>query len=208
MLTHRFITLEGIDGVGKSTHIPFVAQYLIDKGFQVTCTREPGGTRLGEKLRKILLDPSLPLSLDTETLLIFAARAEHIHQVIKPALQKGYWVLSDRFTDATFAYQGGGHCVAFDRIAALANWVQQGLIPALTLLIDIPPNIALARLAPRRRTDRFEQKSLLFYQRVRETYLDLAKQAPQRFIVIDGQQTIEQTQQEITQRLNQYFAQQ
>lgn len=208
MLTHRFITLEGIDGVGKSTHIAFVAQYLIDKGFQVTCTREPGGTKLGEKLRKMLLDASLPLSLDTETLLIFAARAEHIHQVIKPALEKGHWVLSDRFTDATFAYQGGGHCIAFDRIATLADWVQQGLMPALTLLIDMPPNVALARLAPHRHTDRFEQKSLLFYQRVRETYLDGAKKAPQRFIVIDGQQTIKQVQQEITQRLNQYFAQQ
>lgn len=208
MLTHRFITLEGIDGVGKSTHISFVAQYLIDKGFQVTCTREPGGTKLGEKLRKMLLDASLPLSLDTETLLLFAARAEHIHQVIKPALQKGHWVLSDRFTDATFAYQGGGHGVAFDRIATLADWVQQGLTPALTLLIDMPPNIALTRLAPHHYKDRFEQKSLLFYQRVRATYLDWAKKAPQRFMVIDGQQTIKQVQQEITQRLNQYFAQQ
>ena len=203
MLPNRFITIEGIDGAGKSTQAQFIEQYLTKKGQQVTLTREPGGTQLGEQLRLILLDAKIPLSLDTEILLMFAARAEHIHQVIRPALEQGYWVISDRFTDATVAYQGGGHGADLHRIKQLANWVQQDISPCLTFLIDLPPKVAKMRLSTHCHLDRFESQTIDFHQRVHNAYLKIASKNPNRFVIIDGEQSIKTIQQAIIQPLNQ-----
>jgi len=203
MLSNRFITIEGIDGAGKSTQAKFLEQHLAQKGYRVILTREPGGTQLGEQLRQILLDGKIPLSLDTEILLMFAARAEHIHQVIRPALEKGYWVISDRFTDATLAYQGGGHGADFHRIQQLAHWVQQDISPYLTFLIDLPPEVAKMRLSTHCHLDRFESQTIDFHQRVHKAYLQIASKNPSRFIIIDGKQPVEVIQQAIVQPFNQ-----
>lgn len=190
----RFITLEGIDGAGKSTHLSAVRQWLAERSIRAVFTREPGGTELGERLRALLLDVKSNISLDTETLLMFAARMEHITQVIRPALQRGEWVVSDRFTDATFAYQGGGRGVSAERIAQLENWVQQGLQPDLTLLFDVPLKVAQQRMSTTRTLDRFEQEQTDFHQRVRDAYLARAHADPARFAVLDATCTIEQTE--------------
>jgi len=182
----RFITLEGIDGAGKSTQVDYVAQLLRDQGVELVVTREPGGTALGEQLRQLVLHQ--PMTPRTETLLVFAARAEHIAAVVEPALNAGRWVLCDRFTDATFAYQGGGRGVAEADIAALELWVHGDLQPDLTLLFDVPPEIAAARLAGARTADRFEQQQAQFFARVREVYLSRAGRHAERFVVIDGTQ--------------------
>jgi len=182
----RFITLEGIDGAGKSTQVDYVAQLLRDRGVELVVTREPGGTELGEQLRQLVLHQ--PMTPRTETLLVFAARAEHIAAVVEPALNAGRWVLCDRFTDATFAYQGGGRGVAEADIAALELWVHGDLQPDLTLLFDVPPEIAAARLAGARTADRFEQEQAQFFARVREVYLSRAGRHAERFVVIDGTQ--------------------
>ncbi len=183
----RFITLEGIDGSGKSTHAGWLADSIRSRGHRVVETREPGGTRLGEKLRELLLH--VPMSHDSEALLMFAARREHVEQVIQPALQQGAWVLCDRYTDATFAYQGGGHGVESARIAALADWVQAGCRPDLTLLFDVPPEVSRTRLAKAasegRVLDKFEREREDFFARVRAAYLDLARAEPARFRIID-----------------------
>lgn len=195
----RFITFEGIDGAGKSTHLQWFAQrlkQLLDPyGKQLVITREPGGTPLAEQLRKLVL--KYPMDLETETLLIFAARKEHIVQVIRPALARGDWVLSDRFTDATFAYQGGGRGLATDKLNMLEYWVQAELQPNLTLLFDLNTNIAQARLAQARQPDKFEAESSEFFQRTRQAYLQRAQAQPQRFIVINAAQSIELVRQEI-----------
>jgi dTMP kinase len=182
----RFITLEGIDGAGKSTQVDYVAQLLRGRGVELVVTREPGGTELGEQLRQLVLHQ--PMTPRTETLLVFAARAEHIEAVVEPALNAGRWVLCDRFTDATFAYQGGGRGVAEADIAALERWVHGDLQPDLTLLFDVPPEIAAARLASARTADRFEQEQTQFFARVREVYASRAGRYAERFIVIDGTQ--------------------
>jgi len=182
----RFITLEGIDGAGKSTQVDYVAQLLRGRGVELVVTREPGGTELGEQLRQLVLHQ--PMTPRTETLLVFAARAEHIAAVVEPALNAGRWVLCDRFTDATFAYQGGGRGVAEADIAALEGWVHGDLQPDLTLLFDVPPEIAAARLASARTADRFEQEQTQFFARVREVYASRAGRYAERFIVIDGTQ--------------------
>ena len=182
----RFITLEGIDGAGKSTQVDYVAQLLRDQEVELVVTREPGGTALGEQLRQLVLHQ--PMTPRTETLLVFAARAEHIAAVVEPALNAGRWVLCDRFTDATFAYQGGGRGVAEADIAALEGWVHGDLQPDLTLLFDVPPEIAAARLAGARTADRFEQEQTQFFARVREVYASRAGRYAERFIVIDGTQ--------------------
>jgi len=182
----RFITLEGIDGAGKSTQVDYVAQLLRDQGVELVVTREPGGTALGEQLRQLVLHQ--PMTPRTETLLVFAARAEHIAAVVEPALNAGRWVLCDRFTDATFAYQGGGRGVAEADIAVLERWVHGDLQPDLTLLFDVPPEIAAARLAGARTADRFEQQQAQFFARVREVYLSRAGRHAERFVVIDGTQ--------------------
>jgi dTMP kinase len=177
--------LEGIDGAGKSTHIGGIADFLRGRGKDVVVTREPGGTPLGEKLRELLL--SQPMHIETETLLMFAARREHIERVIAPALAAGRWVLSDRFTDATYAYQGAGRGVAADRIAILERWVHDGLQPDLTIVFDAPVEVALERLAEGQ-SDRFEREDQAFFERVRAEYLARAQADPVRLRVVDGGQ--------------------
>jgi dTMP kinase len=181
----RFLTLEGIDGAGKSTHIAWLLDTLRARGKDVVATREPGGTPLGEKLRQIVLHE--PMHLETEALIMFAARREHLEAVIRPALAAGKWVVSDRFTDATFAYQGGGRGLDRERISVLETWVQGHLQPDLTLLFDLPPQIASGRLAQTGNApDRFEQEQTQFFARVREAYLDRARRDPGRMRVIDA----------------------
>jgi len=187
----KFITFEGIDGAGKSTHIDWLASRLRERkdiGAVIT-TREPGGTPLGEDLRQILLHRKM--HLETEALLMFAARREHISEVIEPALERGDWVISDRFTDATFAYQGGGRGLATSRLEVLESWVQGSLQPDLTLLFDVPLETASERLAGARAPDKFESESRAFFARTRAEYLRRAGQSPQRFRVIDATQSIE-----------------
>ena len=186
----RFITLEGVDGAGKSTHLGWIAERLRGRGHDVLVTREPGGTPLGERLRELLL--SEPMHLETETLLMFAARREHLARVILPALEAGRWVLSDRFTDATFAYQGGGRGLSRDRIAALERWVQGELQPDLTLYFDLPVETARRRLAGSQAAlDRFEREDNGFFERVRGAYLERAAESPRRIRVIDASQGLE-----------------
>jgi dTMP kinase len=186
----RFITFEGIDGAGKSTHIATVAGLIRARGVEVVVTREPGGTDLGEALRALLLAEAM--HLETETLLMFAARREHVAQVISPALARGAWVLSDRFTDATFAYQGGGRGVPAEKIQALADWVHPGLTPDLTLLFDLSREIAAGRLASHRELDRFEVELTEFHERVRDAYLERAAAEPRRIRVIAAAQSSDQ----------------
>lgn len=183
----KFITLEGVDGAGKSSHVEWLGDRLRSQGIDVLVTREPGGTALGERLRDIIL--AEPMSLDTEALLIFAARSEHIARVIGPALEAGRWVLSDRFTDATFAYQGGGRGMPVARIGSLEDWVQQGLQPDLTLFFDVPLDVARSRLlANAAALDRFEQENVEFFGRVRAAYLARVAANPVRFRKIDSSQ--------------------
>jgi dTMP kinase len=186
----KFITLEGVDGAGKSTHLDWIAGRLEAAGKKMVITREPGGTPLGEELRKLLL--ARPMHLETETLLMFAARREHLDQVILPALAGGRWVLSDRFTDATFAYQGGGRGLDLGKIESLENWVHQGLQPDLTLVFDLSVEEAKRRrMAVTVAPDRFEQENLDFFARVREIYLARAVRYPQRIRLIDASQTVD-----------------
>jgi dTMP kinase len=184
----KFITLEGVDGAGKSTHIPRIAELLRARGHEVLLTREPGGTPLGEQLREVLLHH--PMHAETETLLMFAARREHLEQVILPALERGVTVLSDRFTDASFAYQYGGRGVPAEKIARLEQWVQGDFQPDLTLLFDLPVSVSTQRLAGARDPDRFERENADFFQRIRDAYLMRAAQFPQRFRIIDSSQDI------------------
>jgi dTMP kinase len=185
----KFITLEGVDGAGKSTHLDWIASRVEAAGKKVVVTREPGGTPLGEELRKLLL--AQPMHIETETLLMFAARREHLEKLILPALAAGTWVLSDRFTDATFAYQGGGRGLSLDRIETLENWVHQGLQPDLTLIFDLSVEEAKRRrLAATAAPDRFEQENLDFFARVRSVYLARAAQYPHRIRLVDASQGI------------------
>lgn len=209
----RFITLEGAEGVGKSTNVGFVAECLEAEGLEVVRTREPGGTVRGEAIRALLLDPAPqePLHVDAELLLMFAARAQHLEEKILPALARGAWVVCDRFTDATFAYQGGGRGIAKERIAALENFVQQGLSPDLTLLLDMPKEAATQRLESRLRAlheqrDRFEQEQGDFFQSVRDAYLARAEEAPERFVVIDAQHSLGTVQAQIRHALMERIA--
>lgn len=180
----RFITFEGIDGAGKSTQINVIEQTLRDRGIDLIRTREPGGTPLSEQIREQLLNISMDPS--TETLLFFAARAEHLAQVIRPALAKGQWVLSDRFTDATYAYQVGGRRFPAKKVEELEVWTHGDLQPDLTVLFDLDPKIAAERLARSRQADRFEQEDLDFFTRVRQAYLDRAAKNPERFLIVDS----------------------
>ncbi|MDB5761106.1 MAG: tmk [Herminiimonas sp.] len=189
MTVGKFITFEGIDGAGKSTHIAFVADLLHARGKTVITTREPGGTALGEKLRELLLHEKM--HLETEALLMFAARREHLAQVIEPALARGDWVISDRFTDATFAYQGGGRKLPLSKLAALEQWVHPHLQPDATLLFDVPLKVARARLQASRSPDKFEQEKADFFAATRAGYLRRAAEFPKRFHVIDSAQPID-----------------
>jgi len=192
----KFITFEGIDGAGKSSHIAGVVQSLLSRGKKVVSTREPGGTPLGEKLRELLLHE--PMHLETEAMLMFAARREHLAQVIEPALSRGEWVVCDRFTDATFAYQGGGRGVASERLGVLEQWVHGHLQPDLTFLFDLSPNVAGERISAQGRTlDRFERELADFHARVRRAYLERAAAAPQRIRVINADQTIEKIKKQV-----------
>jgi dTMP kinase len=185
----KFITFEGIDGAGKSTHLGFVADMLAARGIRVVVTREPGGTPLGERLRDLLLHESM--HLETEALLMFAARREHLAQVIEPALARGDWVISDRFTDASFAYQGGGRKLGFDKLTVLEQWVHPHLQPDLTLLFDVPLEVARSRLDASRELDKFEQEKAEFFAATRAAYLRRAEAFPARFRIIDSTQPIE-----------------
>jgi dTMP kinase len=180
----QFITLEGVDGAGKSTHAGWLADELRRHGLAVTITREPGGTVLGESLRDLVLHHAM--ALDTETLLMFAARCEHIKEVIEPALARGDWVVCDRFTDATYAYQGGGRELGAGKVAALEQWVHPRLQPDRTWLFDVPLEVARQRLADARQPDRFEREGAAFFQRTRDVYQARAREYPDRIHVIDG----------------------
>jgi dTMP kinase len=198
----KFITIEGTEGVGKTTNMAYVQEMLRKEGKQVIVTREPGGTPIGEKIRELLLDArNNDLFDDTELLMMFAARAQHIHQVIEPALKAGQWVLCDRFTDATYAYQGGGRGIDRDRIALLESWVQGALRPDLILLLDIPVQTGLQRASQRSEPDRFEQEKQHFFERVRSAYLARADNDPQHYRIVDASKPLAQVQAEISMAL-------
>ena len=182
----RFITLEGIDGAGKSTHLRWIARYLETRGIRVKVTREPGGTALGEKLRQLILKGDRRLHPETETLLMFAARREHVHKVIAPALRRGVWVLCDRFTDATYAYQSGGSGVSWRKIGTLERWVHGNLQPDLTLLFDISPKLARRRTGRQGYRDRFEREREGYYRRVRRVYRRRAATSRGRIRMVDA----------------------
>lgn len=197
MTRGKFITLEGMDGAGKSTHLAWIPDFLQARGVQVRLTREPGGTPLGERLRELMLDKNQQLHGETEALLMFAARREHLDKVIRPALNAGTWVVCDRFTDATFAYQSGGSGLAWERIAALETWVQGGLQPDLTLYFDVPSEVGKARTQAAREPDRFEQEGRAFFDRVREGYLRRAREDNRRVRIIDATGTLEDVKQAV-----------
>ncbi|MDE1184342.1 dTMP kinase [Paraburkholderia sp.] len=199
MARGKFITFEGIDGAGKTTHLAWFRDQLERKvapsGRTVVMTREPGGTPLGEALRDIVLHQKM--DLETEALVMFAARREHLAQVIEPALARGDWVLSDRFTDATFAYQGGGRGLPRDKLEALERWVQGGFQPDMTVLFDLAPDTASERRSAARDPDRFESESDAFFTRTRAEYLRRAEEAPYRFAIMDSSQTIAAIQKQL-----------
>lgn len=193
-----FITLEGVEGAGKSTLMAYAAEYFAEKGREVIQTREPGGTKTGEQIRAILLDSdNETLTDNTELLLMFAARMQHIDEVIKPALSSAQVVICDRFTDATYAYQGAGRGLDTTRIEALENWVQQGLKPHITLLFDLDVETGLRRANQRSDADRFEQEEISFFERIRNCYLKRAENEPERFRIIDASKSFEDVKQQI-----------
>ena len=201
----RFITLDGIDGAGKSTNLAVMKAWFEKHKLPVLFTREPGGTPAGEALREILLNPATQVSLRTETLLMFAARQQHLETVILPALKNGTHVVSDRFTDATFAYQGGGRGVPLQDIATLEHWVQGDFRPDLTLLLDVPLEVSMARINQTREKDRFEQEEAEFFNRVREVYLQRANDQPERYAVIDSSQSLDAVKTQIETALDSHF---
>ena len=199
----RFITLEGVDGAGKSTHTDWIAEFLRVQGVEVVSTREPGGTPLGEKLRTLVLND--PMGLDTETLLMFAARCEHARQVIEPALARGAWVVCDRYTDASYAYQGGGRGLGAERVAILEDWMRAGR-PDRTWLFDVPLEVARARLADAREPDRFEREGAAFFERTREAYHARAKADPDRIRIVDSTRSIAQIRHDLEAGLRELLA--
>ena len=199
----KFITLEGVDGAGKSTHINFIKKYLADKKINFLFTREPGGTVLGERLREILLHDDM--HAETESLLMFAARYEHIYKIINPNLANGVNVISDRFTDATYAYQSGGKYVDTSKITILKDWVHKDLKPDLTILFDLPIEVSIARLNKVGNLDKFEKEKKSFHERIRSSYLELAKNEQDRFKVINSNQNINVIQNEIYLILDKIF---
>ena len=194
----KFITVEGIEGVGKSTNMDFIHQQLLTAGKDVVVTREPGGTPLGEAIRGLLLDPEYTgMDSTCELQLMFAARAEHLARVIRPALESGQWVLCDRFTDATYAYQGGGRGIDMDIIARLEDLVQGDFRPDVTLLLDVPVEVGLSRAGKRGELDRFEQEQVEFFERVRQAYLDMAQTYPGRYRIIDASRPLTEVQSQL-----------
>lgn len=196
-----FITFEGIDGAGKSSHIEAVRAELVTQGIDVVCTREPGGTPLGESIRTLFLNHNM--TPQTETLLVFAARGEHLRDVVWPALERGAWVLCDRFTDATFAYQGGGRGLGGAYVQRVADIVHPGFAPSLTLLFDLPSNDAQVRIAGRETLDRIEAQAKEFHDRVRASYLDRAKAEPERFAVFDSRAPKDEVRKRVLARVHQ-----
>lgn len=196
----KFITLEGVDGAGKTTHIEFIKKYFINLNRDFILTREPGGTLLGEKLRAILLHEEM--TPNTETILMFAARNEHIDKIIRPGLMKGTIVISDRFTDATYAYQSGGKRVSDEKIDILKELVQGDLQPDLTFLFDLPVEVSIKRLNKTRELDKFEREGREFHENIRKKYLNLAKLYPERFFVLNSENSIEEIQNQIKVRLD------
>ncbi|MFV1984598.1 MAG: dTMP kinase [Thiohalomonadales bacterium] len=195
----KFITIEGGEGVGKTTNMEYIENYLNNKNINLIVTREPGGTELGETLREIMLDPTQDkICADTELMLMFAARAQHLFQKIIPALKDGTWVLCDRFTDATYAYQGGGRGIELSRIEILENWVQGQLRPDLTILFDMPVELGIARAASRSDPDRFEREKLDFFERVRTTYRERAQQNTPQYKIIDAGKNLNEVQNQIS----------
>ena len=198
----KFITVEGIEGVGKTTNIDFIHRQLLAAGHDVVLTREPGGTPLGEAIRGLLLDPEYTgMDSTCELQLMFAARAEHLAKVVWPALEQGRWVLCDRFTDATYAYQGGGRGIDAGRIAQLEQWVQGDFRPDLTLLLDVPVEVGLARAGTRGELDRFEQEQVAFFERVRQCYLAMASEHAGRYRVVDASRPLQQVQAQLAELL-------
>ncbi len=207
MTRGKFITIEGGEGAGKSTNIDFIQDYLEKNGISVVVTREPGGTELSEQIRHILLDnQSTNMSDDTELLLMFAARAQHIKELIVPSLQEGKWVVCDRFTDATYAYQGGGRGMDMQKIAHLEEWVQGNLRPDLTIILDLPVEIGMHRAGKRSDPDRFESENHDFFNKVRDTYLTRAKTNPSRYAVIDAAPSLVNVQQQLEHVLGELVA--
>ena len=203
----RFITVEGTEGAGKTSNIAFLQARLEAAGKAVVLTREPGGTPLGEAIRDLLLTRRGDgMAVDTELLLMFAARAEHIAQLIRPALARGEWVLCDRFTDATYAYQGGGRRIDIDRIAALEHWVQGNLRPDLTIVLDVPVEVGLARAGRRSAPDRFEREQLAFHEAVRAAYRTIAAREPARVQVVDAEQPLPRVQADLGRVLDAFLA--
>ncbi len=204
----RFITLEGSEGSGKSTNLSYIHQRLQQAGIEVVLTREPGGTPLGETIRELLLDyRQQAMASDTELLLMFAARAQHLNELIIPALNAGQWVLCDRFTDATYAYQGSGRGIANERIAQLEQWVQGELRPDLTFFLDLPVAQGLARAGERAELDRFEREEIDFFERVRQGYLSQAESQPQRYRVVDASPQLPEVQAQLDRIIDDYLAQ-
>lgn len=205
----RFITLEGSEGSGKSTNLAYIHQQLQESGIDVVLTREPGGTPLGEQIRELLLDhKQSAMSSDTELLLMFAARAQHLHELILPALEAGKWVLCDRFTDATYAYQGAGRGISPQRIGVLEEWVQGALRPDLTFFLDLPVAQGLARAGERSTPDRFEREQIDFFERVRQGYLEQAEREPRRYRVIDASVSLDQVQARLGRVIGDYLREQ
>ncbi|GAB6069829.1 dTMP kinase [Thiomicrorhabdus hydrogeniphila] len=204
-MSGQFITLEGTEGAGKSTNLVFIQEWLTAQGIEHIVTREPGGTEIGEAIREVLLNKEYTaMHAETELLLMFAARAQHLKEKILPAIQAGKWVISDRFTDATYAYQGAARGMAFERIAEIEHWVQQGFFPHTTFIFDLPIEIGMARVASRGgETDRFEQEKQDFFEKVRSAYLKRAEMAPERYTVLDASQPLEKVQSDIVKRLQQ-----
>jgi dTMP kinase len=206
-MTGRFITVEGTEGAGKTSNIAFLQAVLEAAGKTVLLTREPGGTPLGEAVRDLLLSHRGDgMAVDTELLLMFAARAEHIAHRIRPALMQGHWVLCDRFTDATYAYQGGGRGVDIDRIAALEHWVQGNLRPDLTILLDVPVEVGLARAGRRSAPDRFEREELAFHEAVHAAYRAIAAREPTRVRVVDAAQPLPRVQADLQRVIDAFLA--
>ncbi len=204
-MSGRLITVEGIEGVGKTTNINWICECLAEQGIPFIQSREPGGTALAEEIRQLLLTPRDEKMSDlTELLLVFAARAQHLHQLIEPALLRGEWVVCDRFTDATYAYQGGGRGLDMSLIAALEDLVQDKLRPDLTLILDIEPAVGLARAHQRGAPDRFEQEAISFFTRVRQTYLERAQAAPDRYLIVDAGKPLVDVQAQIRAGLHQF----
>ncbi len=201
MTPGKFITLEGIDGAGKSTQLAWIVDRLQRADIACVVTREPGGTELGERLREILLDKSMTMHAETEALLMFAARREHLDKVILPALKQGQWVISDRFTDASFAYQGGGRGLDPDKLAVLEQWVQGDLQPDLTLYFDVPVDLGQQRVRQIKDTDRFETERADFFERVRLAYRDRARRFPQRIKLVDSSQSLSDVKSAVTRLL-------